>query len=183
MRKAGLVPAFDINSFMRNWINLFEGKHSGWDDEEEVDEFDTSLLGPTGTFRLFHAGHHQIKKFKPFIHLGTEKAALDLANEKYTRTGCVIHEVELTVTKSVEILDTGVGQHDVEGMMTYLETILNLDMNEVETVFRNPVASAKLLARYGYDALLYRNRREDPGSISFVALDPSKIKLIGVDHF
>ena len=164
---------------MRKWINVVEGRYSGLPDED----FDKSLLGPTGKFVVYHAGRTRLRKVMPFIHVGTEQAALDLANEKYSRSNFFLHTLELIVTQSCEILDSGYGQHDVEGIMSYLETTLSLDMNEVESVFRDRVASAKLLRRYGYDALWYRNHREDPGSISWVVLDPSKLKLISVEEF
>lgn len=155
-----------------------EGQHSGYSTDEEADEFDMTLLGPTGVFEVYHASPFQIEKFKPFTHFGTLEAAMHRARDLNIIGRGFLHKVKIDVTKSVEILDSGFDQHNLEGMITYLETMLALDYHEVESVLRAPVKAAKLLARYGYDTLYYKNRREDAGSDSWVCMQPKKIQII-----
>ena len=40
-------------------------------------------------------------------------------------------------------------------------------------------AMASVLRKRGYDFLWYENEIEDPGSISWIVVDPSHVKLIG----
>jgi hypothetical protein len=156
------------------------GSHSGWSADEEADEFDHSLLGPTGTFILFHASGHQISRFKPFSHFGTEEAALQRANDKGLGSSGFLYEASLTVSKSLWIRDSGTGVHTTAGIMEHLESLLRLNFEEVSEASRSSSKAARLLGRYGYDGLVYRNGHEDRGSLSWVALRPQNLTILNV---
>lgn len=163
---------------MRKWMNLFEMRTF---DPEWVDE---SMFGPAQTLTLYHASPHTIERFHPFTHMGTERAALDRADHmwKSWNKGFFLYECEVSIGRSVEGFDSGQGNHDVEGVMSALESELHLDFHEVEAVYRDAQASADLLAQYGIDAIHYTNRQEDAGSISYILLQPDRITIRNIDR-
>lgn len=169
---------------MRTLMQIVEGatlgRHSGWPADEEADEFNHKLLGPIGEFVVFHASGQQITRFKPFAHFGTKQAALERARDKRLIGQGFLHEVTLDVGKSLWIKDSGTGNHTVAGIMEHLESELRLDFHEVSEASRSAVKAARLLRRFGYDALVYRNGHEDRGSLSWVVLAPQKLTIRAV---
>jgi hypothetical protein len=159
---------------MRKWISIVEGLHGGYEDDED---FDPSILGPTGTFEVWHASETMITHFNPFTHFGSREAALHRAGDLNLKGRGYLYRVRLDVSKSCWIRDSGQDQHPVDGIIEYLETPLSLPYDEVGVVGNDSHAAAKLLGTYGYDTLVYHNGWEDKGSVSWIGLVPSQMVI------
>jgi len=164
---------------MRKWIKLVEGLHGGY---QEEGDFDPSILGPTGVVEVWHASETKIGSFRPFTHFGSRSAALHRARDLNIIDRGFLYRVSLKIDKSCWVRDSGQDQHPVDGLMEYLETALELPFDDVSNVGNDPDLAAELLARYGYDALVYHNGWEDAGSVSWIGLSPSKMNIISVER-
>jgi hypothetical protein len=149
-------------------------------DEPKRGSCDDDMLGPVGRIVVWHASDATIERFRPFSHFGTRDAAEQRARDQGIRNP-YLHKVEIDVRKSVWIADSGTGNHTAAGILEYLESPLNLDFEDVSEACQTPGRAASLLKRYGYDALAYINGHEDKGSVSWVGVNTSRIKILEVE--
>jgi hypothetical protein len=63
------------------------------------------------------------------------------------------------------------------GMPRFFNEKSDFDFDRLEDVSRNPKLLARLRRR-GYDVIPYINSSEDPGSISYLILDPSQVTIL-----
>ena len=132
-----------------------------------------------------------ITKVMPFMHLGSLKAALERGRQYRDPA---LYEFQLEVSKPLRCRDGQGAQHPVEGMVEWLETELALNYAVVDDLLikcraeqargvspslAGGRAVASVLRRKGYDFLFYENVIEDPGSISWIVVDPKHVKLVG----
>ena len=153
----------------------------------------TEAVAPTGLVKAYHATSPgvRIDKIIPFMHLGTLKAAQDRGKQWRSPS---IYEFELNVVKPLRCRDGHGAQHPVAGMIEWLETELKLKYNVVDELLMKCRADqergipeslaggraiASVLRKRGYDFLWYENAIEDPGSISWMVIDPSHVRLLG----
>jgi hypothetical protein len=151
---------------------------------------------PHGKIVAWHATSLslQIDKVLPFMHLGTYEAAVQ-RGKRYK--SFMLYEFELNVTKPLECRDGMGAQHPVEGMIEWLETKLQLRFQTVDRLLMQCRADqqrgippslaggravASVLRRRGYDFLWYKNAIEDPGSISWIVIDPSHVMILDKKH-
>ena len=149
---------------MRHWMNLVESQQ----------------------MILYHSSNAQIVSILPFMHLGTLKAAQD-------RGGKFLYKVSIAPGRSLEVSDDIGVTHNVLGLIERLETDLELDFHVVDDLMiaaraeaatgkpaslAGGAAVAAVLAKYGIDALYYTNKIEDPGSVSWIVINPDCAKLL-----
>jgi hypothetical protein len=156
-------------------------------------EIVTEAVAPTGSVKAYHATSPNvpIQKIMPFMHLGTLKAAQDRGKQW---SSPAIYEFDLMVQKPLRCRDGHGAQHPVVGMVEWLETELNLKYAMVDDLLMRCRADqergvppslaggraiASVLRKRGYDFLWYENEIEDPGSVSWIVIDPSHVKLVG----
>lgn len=142
---------------------------------------------------LWHASRARIAEAVPFMHLGTREAAL--ARAETFRAPFLLHEVELETRASLRVNDSVAAQHPVDGIVEWLETELGLDFALVDELLMKAREEqgagvprslagggmvAAVLRERGIDALSYENEVEDPGSISWIVLDPARARIVSV---
>lgn len=152
------------------------------------------IINEAVSVKAYHATspNVSIQAILPFMHLGSLRAAQERGRQWRLPS---LYEFNLTVHKSLECRDGQGEQHAVEGMIEWLETVLNLKSAVVDDLLmkcradqaRGLPASlaggqgiARVLQRRGYDFLTYENAIEDPGSTGWIVLDPAHVTLVGL---
>lgn len=152
-------------------------------------------------FRAFHASAiPSILQFLPLAHFGTEEAARHRAQVKHPGRA-FLYEVELDFRKSLQVPDLSSdiksGEHHWMRLVDQLhydvrpKTITSDERNLVFAAGRGgqtlhdrdaDACLARVLVGKGIDALAYQNGFEDPGSTSWILMDPMRLKILEVSE-
>jgi hypothetical protein len=124
--------------------------------------------GTRGRYRVvYHAGPSPIDTPYPFTHFGTEGAARRRAREAIGPSQtAILHRVRLWSQNPRRTYDP-MEERDLGGLI--LDTLPRYEEARrlLEHQAPTPAFQWWLLSR-GYDGLYYRNRVEDPGTISWI---------------
>jgi hypothetical protein len=146
-----------------------------------------------------HAAFHSspaldIQSFAPLSHFGSEQAATDRTRSAL-RQGIAtwLYEVELEIKNPLRIPDfkKNVARSAVHTPLRIAD-LLYYDMRppvltdqertEITKVHDNEAESASRLIRIleakGYDGMVYTNRWEDPGSLSWIIFHPEQVAIL-----
>ena len=152
---------------------------------------------------LYHASPRaDLATFRPLTHLGTRDAALDRARRWES---ALLYSVELDASKILRVPDF-MPSDNRSALHTWMRLVDQLhydvkprvlsaqDRADVfaagrpttvgsRTVFDDEAACAKLaqLLSGRWDALSYINEFEDRGSVSYIILDPARVKITGME--
>lgn len=134
----------------------------------------------------YHGSSDDIKSFLPFSHFGSDKAAHDRMNYKKVKNGKV-YKVEININNPLEIKDFPGTHYDRFYAFTLKDKkLISQDEMEYITTEENPQELRKrLLSKLndlGIDGFIYKNRYEDKGNLSYVIVDPSQAKIVGVEE-
>jgi hypothetical protein len=125
---------------------------------------------------VYHGSLDRIEEgFRPLSHFGTEVAARRRIDQKRTeasgQTG-YLHEVELTFDRALRLRDWGTNRpHDI--LCHDLLRAAGCPQWRISRAVTggNPVErTVDYLVAEGYDAAVYANEVEDPGSLSYLNL-------------
>lgn len=116
-------------------------------------------------------------------HFGTQQAAHDIMS--WDQPGSRIYPVMIKAKNPLDLPDLGswypnkmadalkehsnIPNHEINAIMN--AKYLNSNVTEKQTE-----ALRSLIQKHGYDSIRYTNAVEDPGSVSYIALDPSHIR-------
>jgi len=150
---------------------------------------------------LYHASPiRNIDRFQPFSHFGSETAAAARAAQRRGKhTGAMwLYRVEMDTTGARTLEDAGDGSHSYGYAMHDSCTLTRLLVEAgladqglfKETMdarqARGEEGALELLARTlrgkGVDVLCYENLYEDPDSLSYIAVDPARVRIVGVER-
>jgi hypothetical protein len=141
-------------------------------------------LGPSD----YHPSPNGIEAFGPDTHFGSAEAANDrlrhLTDRTSPRTDGIhpdmgadqpaLYPVLLRVRKPYQTGDLG-EFHDADVATDMFERGL-LSEQDLQRVYNGELDPRDVLRQRGYDAIRYTNAFEDPGSYSYMMLDPSGVR-------
>jgi len=147
--------------------------------------------------RLFHASRFdgRIAVFAPLSHFGTKEAALHRARAGVFEGAdrALLYEVSLAIRRPLPMLDLRQTVHSWLKLADALHygrpKILSAEDRIAILDASAPAGSngeaatatlCRLLMEKGYDSIAYRNVHEDPGSLSFIILDPAQATVLSV---
>ena len=131
---------------------------------------------------LYHGTLKTLSSFKPFTHFGTASAAkdrledLDNGSEAFDNKA-KIYAVKLNVKNAAKLSRDISDNHTLRDYVIGLIESGSITKEEADTV-RTAAQLIKLLRSKNYDGMMYRNRMEDPGSMSYVILDSSQAQIV-----
>lgn len=132
---------------------------------------------------LYHGTTKNVSGFSPFSHFGTIGAATDRLDDlddgswDYNKKN--IYQVKLNMKNPANL------GRDLQENHTLKEYVYGLlDMGVISREEYDSISDLtqliNLIKSKGYDGLFYYNGTEDPGSRSYVILDPSQVKVVDV---
>jgi hypothetical protein len=141
----------------------------------------------------FHASPvGDISEFKPLSHFGSQKAAEDRA-QRFIREGKEVrlYDVELRINNPLRIKDLPksvsysavhspfrIGEmlyYDIKPrVITDAERVAMLGANDDQQRAEKLI---EILESKGYDGIVYENRWEDPGSLSWIIFHPDQVVI------
>jgi len=133
----------------------------------------------------YHGTTDDIAEFYPLTHFGTEKAAKDRMTFKKIKDG-KIYKVDLDIKNPLTIKDfPGVHYDRLYAFeLRDKKLISQKEMEAITTIEDKAELRKALLAKLkelGFDGFVYKNRYEDRGNLSYVIVDPSQVKVLGVE--
>lgn len=150
-------------------------------EQAEMIEESNAQYAPSGY--LYHGTTKNVSGFSPFSHFGTIGAATDRLDDlddgswDYNKKN--IYQVKLNMKNPANL------GRDLQENHTLKEYVYGLlDMGVISREEFDSISDLKqlidLIKSKGYDGLFYYNGTEDPGSRSYVILDPSQVKIVDV---
>ena len=123
-------------------------------------------------------GKNDFSVFKKFSHFGTQNAANDrigqTAEQGISVEGANVYPVFLNVKRPVQVVDDGNSGH-IEDVVEQVRKAGAITNNEAKGI-QHEARLQSVLEGKGYDGFVYKNTIEGPGSLSYVAFEPSQIK-------
>ena len=148
---------------------------------------------------MYHATFHRIRKFWPLSHFGTYRAALSrivdvLDDTVDDATGIpdepvLLYPVRLTCEHALRTRDIYNERPYIVGEVSaFISKKYKRELSDEQahmlqqltnrvTTPRSTQELAQVLEEMGYDCLSYRNKVEDPGSISYINLSSDQVHM------
>jgi len=143
-----------------------------------------------GKLHAWHASANRLKidpDYNGILHAGTKKAALDRFMKSIAayepKSQGFLHELEIDVRKPLllrtygNLRSTASERRSVKAKSAVVPTEATALMHGRLLDIYNKKKLRKRLANRGYDVMPYYNIVEDPGSISYAVIDPTKVKV------
>jgi hypothetical protein len=149
---------------------------------------------------LYHASFDRIRKFWPLSHFGTYRAALSRIIDVLDDTvddatdlptdPVLLYPVRLSCENPLRTRDIYnerpyiVGEVSSYVLKKYADSLSLTTHEQLQTLVQKkttPASTRKLsevLSHMGYDCLAYRNKVEDPGSISWINLTSEQVHVL-----
>lgn len=129
---------------------------------------------------LYHGTRNKITQFKPLTHFGTFRAADDRL--EHTSTGGplsdhIIYKVRLTMNNPATMFRDIYDNHSLKDYLAQLLDSRVLTREQYSTI-TSPEQLVAALHQAGYDGITYKNRWEDPGSQSYIILNPGQVEVL-----
>jgi hypothetical protein len=164
----------------------------------KMNEENSKEANVAGKIKAYHLSPNKIDSFFPFSHFGSLNAARDRGREgfqlkqPYVSSPLTIYEVELDINNPLTVPDLKVGDSTARHSWLKLADQLYYDLKVIQSSERDDVIRTgqsmgdtagyfelkNILEKYGYDGLVYINKFEDPGSLSYVILDSHQARII-----
>lgn len=121
--------------------------------------------------QAFHGTNTSIDNFRPLTHFGTETAAKQRLNLKYKGEGDVL-PVTLDIKNPLKVKDAYASDE-----ASLLNAIKRGEFPQLNLKTATNEGTAAALQEAGYDGMVYNNRMEDRGKLSYVNLTPEQVTI------
>jgi hypothetical protein len=135
---------------------------------------DSKVVGPDGKpLVVYHGTVSDFETFTRDSHFGTYRAANQRAKTWGTDKPTKIMPVYLRIENPLRVLD-----NEASDEAALLNSIKRGEYPQLDLSIANNEGAYFAAKKAGYDGLVYKNRVEDKGKLSYVAFDPNQIKSI-----
>jgi hypothetical protein len=120
--------------------------------------------------RVYHGTSEQFERFAPGSHFGTTRAA----NQRVTflgRDAAYVRPVYLRIENPLRVTD-----QEASDEATLLNAIIRGRYDEIDINTARRQGVYRALMDHGYDGLVYRNRMEDRGKLSWVIFHSDEVR-------
>lgn len=136
-----------------------------------VESLQTRVVDKTGQPLIcYHAGDPSITHFWPWTHFGTKVAAQQRLSDKKT-SDAAFHPVYLMIANPLKVTDAEAS--DEASMLNAIAAGRYPEIDVGQARREGVIAACE---NAGYDGLVYRNRMEDRGRLSWVNFHPSQVR-------
>lgn len=132
-------------------------------------EFMISENASTGVF--YHSGDPSITKFWPWTHFGTEVAAKQRKRDRGQEAA--VHAVRLRIENPLRVTDM-----EASDEAALLNAIAAGRYPQIDAGLARREGVIAACEDAGYDGLVYRNKMEHRGSLSWVIFRPDQARII-----
>lgn len=124
---------------------------------------------------LFHGSPADVSSFRAMAHFGTLVAAKQRLRHwmRHKNTGGTIYEVALDINNPLRVTDA-----EASDEASLLLSIKRGLYPQLDLGIANRDGAYAAVEQAGYDGLVYNNRMEDRGKLSYVILRPEQAKIL-----
>lgn len=120
---------------------------------------------------MYHGTGHDFDEFAPHSHFGTSRAANHRLGHRKPATGAHIRPVYLSIKNPLRVDDAEASEES-----SLLRSIVSGTYPDLDPGLARREGAYAAAAAAGYDGLVYNNRMEDRGKLSWVIFDPKQVR-------
>jgi hypothetical protein len=122
----------------------------------------------------YHGGPQRIESFLPLSHFGSKTSAIQRLAQRRTETA-YLHRAKLKITNPLRVDDM-----TASGEASLLLAVLRGEHPDLDRDILRREGTVAGLQAAGYDGMVYNNRMEDRGRLSYVVLNPDQVEILDI---